>query len=200
MENWAGCDLINNLINRKIPYTEALFKVQMASVTHWIRVTHICVRKLTTICSDNGLSTGRCQAIIWTSARILLIGTLGTNFSEILLEIFKFSFNKMCLKLSSENLRQFCFGPNAIIFGLNVSEALLCKHNSLGYSVWLICVTNVQTISFVSLSIFNLSVLHKCHWMLFQWTFVMINRGERIFWLIRNIAHAIIGTITTDLR
>ena len=47
-------------------------------------MTHIYVIKLTIVGSDNGLSPGRRQAIIWTSAGILLIGTLGTNFSEIL--------------------------------------------------------------------------------------------------------------------
>ena len=53
-------------------------------LTHWGRVMHPCVGKLTIIGSDNGLSPGRPQAIIWTNAGILLIGPLGTNFSEIL--------------------------------------------------------------------------------------------------------------------
>ena len=48
---------------------------------------HICINKLTIIGSDNGLSPGRRQAIIWTNDGILLIGPLGTNFSEILIEI-----------------------------------------------------------------------------------------------------------------
>ena len=52
-------------------------------LTHWGRATHICVGNLTIIGSDNGLSPDRSQAIIWTNARILLIGPLGTNFSEI---------------------------------------------------------------------------------------------------------------------
>ena len=43
-------------------------------LTHWGRVTHICISKLTIIGSDNGLSPGRRQAIIWTNAGILLIG------------------------------------------------------------------------------------------------------------------------------
>ena len=51
------------------------------ALTHWGRVTQICVSKLFIIGSDNGLSPGRRQAIIWTNAGILLIGTLGTNFS-----------------------------------------------------------------------------------------------------------------------
>ena len=42
-------------------------------------MTHICVSKLTTIDSDNGLSPGRRQTIIWTNSRILLIGPLGTT-------------------------------------------------------------------------------------------------------------------------
>ena len=54
-------------------------------LSHWGRVTHICVGKLTIIGSDNGLTPGRRQAIIWTNAGILLIGPLGTNFSEILI-------------------------------------------------------------------------------------------------------------------
>ena len=65
-------------------------------------IKHICISKLTIIGLDNGLSPGRRQAIIPTNAGILLIGSLGTNFSEILIEICKFSFKKMHFKLSSE--------------------------------------------------------------------------------------------------
>ena len=36
-------------------------------LTHWGQVTHICVSKLTIIGSDNGLSPGQRQAIIWTN-------------------------------------------------------------------------------------------------------------------------------------
>ena len=59
---------------------------------------HIFVIKLIIIGSDNGLSPERHQAIIWTNAEILLIGPLGTNFSEILMKIYIFSFKKMQLK------------------------------------------------------------------------------------------------------
>ena len=87
----------------------------MVSWTHWGRVTHICVSKLTIIGSDNGLSPGRRQAIIWTNAGILLIWTLVTNFSEILSEIHAFSFKKMHLKMSSAKWRPFCLGLNVLI-------------------------------------------------------------------------------------
>ena len=48
-------------------------------LTQWGRVTHICISKLNIIGSDNGLSPGRRQAIIWTNAGILLIRPLGIN-------------------------------------------------------------------------------------------------------------------------
>ena len=83
-------------------------------LTHWGRVTHLCVGKLTSIASDNGLSPGRRQAIIWTNAGIFLIGTLGTNFSEILIKINTFSFQKMRLKVSSAKWRQCCLGLNVL--------------------------------------------------------------------------------------
>ena len=86
----------------------------MARLTHWGRVTHICVSKLTIIGSDNGLSPDRRQAIIWTNAGLLLIGPLGTNFSEILIEILTFSFKKMRLKVSSAKWRPFCLGLNVL--------------------------------------------------------------------------------------
>ena len=78
-------------------------------------MTHICVRKLTIIGSDNGLSPGRCQAIIWTNAGILLIQTLGTNFSEILMEIYTFQFKKMHLEMSSGKCRPSCLGLNLLM-------------------------------------------------------------------------------------
>ena len=85
-----------------------------ADPTHWGRVTHICVGKLTIIGLDNGLSPGRRQAIIQTNAEILLIGPLGTNFSEIVSEIQTFSFKKMHLILSSAKWRPFCLGLNVL--------------------------------------------------------------------------------------
>ena len=64
-------------------------------LTHWGRVTHIFVSKLTIIGWNNGLLPDQRQAIIWTNAGLLLIGPLRTNFSEALIKILKFSFKKM---------------------------------------------------------------------------------------------------------
>ena len=85
---------------------------------YWGRVTHMCVGKLSIIGSDNGLSPERRQAIIRTNAGILLIGPLGTNFSEILLEILIFSFKKMRLKVSSGKWRPFCLGLNVLTWSI----------------------------------------------------------------------------------
>ena len=84
-------------------------------LTHWGRVTHICVGNLTIIGSDNDLSPGRRLAIIWTNAGILLIGPLGINFSEILIEIITFWFHKMRLKVSSAKRRPFCLDLNVLM-------------------------------------------------------------------------------------
>ena len=70
----------------------------LSYLTHWGQVTYICVSKLTIIGSDNGLSPRRRQAIIWTNAGILLIGTLGTKFSEISIEILEFHSGKCVWK------------------------------------------------------------------------------------------------------
>ena len=72
------------------------------------------MRQLTVIGSDNGLSPPRRQAIIWTNAGILLIQPLGTKFSEILIEIYTFSFKKMHFKMSSAKWRSFCLGLNVL--------------------------------------------------------------------------------------
>ena len=77
-------------------------------------MTHICVGNPTNIDSDNGLSPGRRQAIIWTNAGLLLIGPLGTNFSEILSEIRSFSFKKTHLKMSSAKWRLSRLGLNVL--------------------------------------------------------------------------------------
>ena len=79
-------------------------------------MTHICVSKFTIIGSDNGWSPGRRQAIIWTNAGILLIWSLGTNFSEIWIEIQMSPFKKMHLKMPSGKWRPSCLGLNVLTY------------------------------------------------------------------------------------
>ena len=85
-----------------------------SALTHWGRVTHICVSKLTIIGTNNGFSPGRRQAIIWTNAAILSNRPFGTNFSEISIELHIVSFKKIHLKMSSEIWRPFCLGLNVL--------------------------------------------------------------------------------------
>ena len=87
-------------------------KMSALLLTHWGQVTHICVDKFAIIGSDNGLSPGRRQDIIWTSDSILLIALLGTNFNELLIEIHTFSFKKINLKLLAGKWWLFCFSLN----------------------------------------------------------------------------------------
>ena len=83
--SWAQAEWIFNHIRDTFPANELQwvewvwnsadywrsrqFQVHVVS-THRGRVTHICVGNLTITGSDNGLSPGRRQAIIWTNARI----------------------------------------------------------------------------------------------------------------------------------
>ena len=76
-------------------------------LTHWGRVTYICVGKLTLIGSNNGLSPGLRQGIIWTNAEILLIGFLGTNFNDIQSQFIYFHSGKSISKCRLENGGQF---------------------------------------------------------------------------------------------
>ena len=55
----------------------------MKLLTHWGCLKHICVNKQTIIGSDNSLSPGRHQAILWTNGGLLWIGPLGTSVNEV---------------------------------------------------------------------------------------------------------------------
>ena len=70
----------------------SVISLAVVTITHWGWVTHICIGNLTIIGSDNGFWPGRRQAITWTNVGILLIRPLGTNFSEMSIEIHTFSF------------------------------------------------------------------------------------------------------------
>ena len=115
------------------------FNCLRSCLTHWGRVTHICVIKLTIIGSDNGLSPGRRQAIIWANVGILLIGPLGTNFSENLVEIVPFSFTKMRLRVSPAKCRPFCLGLNVLI------------HQPVGDVVVIVISKHVLQIEFITI-------------------------------------------------
>ena len=118
------------------------------SLTHWGRVTHICVSNLTVIGSENGLSPDRRQAIIWTNAVILIIGRLGTNFYEILSEIHTFSFIWKCrLKMALVLSRSQCV--NSIC-----RMTMACVNGKKWTSTWW---SDFYKAIFVRSKIFNIS-------------------------------------------
>ena len=118
-----------------------------SSSTHWGRVTHIYVSKIIIIGSDNGLLLGRRQAIIWTNAEILLIGPLGINFSDILIEInilfiqgnaFE---NVVYKKASISSQPQWVNNNLAPGSGLALNRWLVTIWTNDGPVYWHICVT-----------------------------------------------------------
>ena len=103
----------------------------------WGRVTHICVRKPTITGSDNGLSPGWRQAIIWTNAGMLLIWPLVTNFSEMLSEIQTFWLKKIHFKMSSAKCCPFRLGLNVLthpVLGTHICLYLVSNHYLNYYS------------------------------------------------------------------
>ena len=98
-----------------------------------------------------------CQAINWTNAGILLIGCLGTNFSEISIQLLAFSFKKMRLKVSTAKWRLFCLGIN-VLKGRDYHLPFLHQHwlysNGFGCA-------NKKSLTFKPLS--DVSVILKVH-------------------------------------
>ena len=111
--NNSGCKVLKYFWVKNICQST----VTVQSLTHWGRVMHICISKITIIGPDNG------SAPIWTNAGILLIQTLGTKFSEILNEIHTFSFKKMHLKCWLWN------GDNSVSASDNVLTVYIHTYN-----------------------------------------------------------------------
>ena len=106
----------------------------------------------------------------WANAWILLMEHLGTNHSEIIMEIHTFSFKKMHLKIPSWKCRPFCLGLNVITFcftviyfianltfGFNDSVLLACQ-NPVG---WQTVIRGTPTPLFMAINIHNKTVFLK---------------------------------------
>ena len=91
-------------------------------LTDWDRGTHICVN----IGSGKDLSPAQHQSIIWTNAGILLIGPLGTNFSEI--------YSKF-IYLHSRQRIWICRLQN----GVHLVSASTCYEIWTWFSFWCVC-------------------------------------------------------------
>ena len=96
-------------------------------LTHWGRVTHICVGDLTIIGSDNGLTPGQHQSTIWTNAGILLIRTLGNLKRNSYTPIKENAFENVVWKMAAILSRPQCVNwINSMYEGISiVNEVLL---------------------------------------------------------------------------
>ena len=142
----------------------AVYDTQMGdynTLTHWGRVTHICASNLTIIGSDNGLQPGQRHAIIWTNAGILLIGPLGTNFSEILIEINTFPFKNIHLKMSSGKWWSFCLGLNVLTYW--------------GLDKWSILKTKVS-------DVISQGLIEYIYWSLSCFSIINLRLGTEVDW------------------
>ena len=143
-------DLLRKSYDAPVPYlTMHRFVAEYTrvhiSVTKYCSVLNLfdnslrssCVGNLTIIGSDHGLSPGRRQATVWTNAGVLLIEPLGKNFSEIIIEIITFSFEKMRLKVSSVKRQPFCLGLNVLMHcGICAIDLLITVDNATAYIIY----------------------------------------------------------------
>ena len=96
-------------------------------MSHWGRVRHICVTKITIIGSDNGLAPIRRQAIIWTNAGIMLFWTLRNKL--------QWNFNQNPYIFNQENaFENAVWKMEAICLGLNVLFRQTKKTNQCRWS------------------------------------------------------------------
>ena len=93
---------INGLVVPSTRLVVQKFVSSLKHMSHWCRIYES--GDLASVGSGNGLSPVRRQVITWTNAGLLSIGHLGTNFSEIRIEIRNISLKKMHLDMSSVKL------------------------------------------------------------------------------------------------
>ena len=87
--------------------------------------------------SDNGLSPAQCQAIIWTSVGILLMGPLRTNFSEIRIKIQNFHSWKCIWQYRRQNGAHFVQGEMSYSW-FQCSKLMIAPGNpKLGWTNWI---------------------------------------------------------------
>ena len=121
------------------------------NLIHWGWVMHICISKLTIIGSDNDLSPGRHQAIIWINIGILLIGPLGTNSVKYKSNFFfqEKAFENVVRKLGAILSRPQCVNVEILQFTCTGGVYnVFCKFKVLGAILsWPQCV-NIEILRF----------------------------------------------------
>ena len=109
-------------------------------ILNTLRLSDACVANLAIIGSNNGLSPGRCQVIIWTNDEMLLIVPWG---KQILIEIYTFSFKKNFLwKCRLQNDSQFVSASmlkRDTFFIAVECTVKLSKRTLLIHELWISC-------------------------------------------------------------
>ena len=128
--------------------------------THLPLVLHICVSE-----SDQPIQR---QDIIYTNARIWSITLLGTNLSDILTKIQKFSFTTMHLKISTAKVWPFCPGGDELKNEKLVSTMFLSQgqpnvHGNGSYDLSVIT-TLLWISALCTWTIFRCGLDHTCIW------------------------------------
>ena len=169
-----------------------IWKLSCKILTDWGRGTHICVGNLTIIGSDIGLSPGRRQTITFTNVGILLIGPLGTYFSEMLIEIHSFSFKKIPLKMASAKWRPFCLCLDVLKISFGTLAAVICpvgiQSDPRSFEIWTLFfywyaphANCVQVKALIS-SLLNLGYFRKkCKWFSLSFTMKQKCTFDQIF-------------------
>ena len=98
----------------------------------------------------------------------ILIGPLGTNFSEILIEIHTFVFKKIHLKMSYGKWRPFCLGLSVLI---HLSIDVMCSMNYTAtlvglYQTW---VGVTKPLSSVPLLLFFFRIIIAVNFWMSRW-------------------------------
>ena len=93
-----------------------MFSLICVWINGWINNREACDLRRHRAHHDVTVWLGRCQAVNWPNAGVLLIGPLVINFSEIFIEIDTFSFKHMHLNMLSGKWGPFCLGLSTVIF------------------------------------------------------------------------------------
>ena len=132
-------------------------------LTHWGQALHICISKLMSTGSDNGLSPWWHQAITWANAVILLIVPLGTKFSEILVEIVAFSFKKNAFESVVCKMAAMLSQPQSVNVETTHPGWQQQSHRSSGQVPWMGCYWVLGNKGILQQLITALSIIMFCH-------------------------------------
>ena len=109
----------------------------LAHLTHWGRVTHICISIRTNCGPDNGLLPGRCQAVIWKKTLNIVNWILRNKLQWNFLSKFKHFHSRKCTWKC--RLRKGGNFASASMCSCSQCHNLTSIVNSLCFVLWQLC-------------------------------------------------------------